>query len=91
LLRLQPHPLRGAQAAAERAELLLIYGDDNLGLLRARQRARPCVRQWCNQGRMLVLPGLDHSMFAPGARPSVQIHVRRFLENHLPPIQPPIP
>ena len=91
LLRLQPHPLRGAQAAAERAELLLIYGDDNLGLLRARQRARPCVRQWCDQGRMLVLPGLDHSMFAPGARPSVQIHVRRFLENHLPPIQPPIP
>jgi len=79
LLRLQPSPLRGAEAAARHAPVLLIYGKDNLGLTRLRQRARSALRQWQDDGRLLVMEGLDHSMFAPQIRTMVEKHTRTFL------------
>jgi pimeloyl-ACP methyl ester carboxylesterase len=84
LLRLQPAPLRGATAAAAQARVLLIYGQDNLGLLRARQRARSAVHHWHCDGSLLVIEGLDHSMFAPQIRSTVEARVRSFLLEQLP-------
>jgi len=86
LLRLQPAPLRGAEAAAAHSRLLLIYGQDNLGLMRARQRARSILQHWRTNGRLLVMDGLDHSMFAPQIRSSVETRIRSFLLEHLPEI-----
>src|SRR5882724_5242896 len=58
----------GTRSAAAHSRLLLIYGQDNLGLMRARQRARSILQHWRTNGRLLVMDGLDHSMFAPQIR-----------------------
>jgi hypothetical protein len=86
LLRLQPNPLRGADVAATRTEPLLIYGQDNLGLQRLQQRAPASLKRWQASGRLIVMDGLDHSMFAPQSRAAVETRVRQFLLKHLPEI-----
>jgi hypothetical protein len=87
LLGLQPSPLAGADAAAARARVLLIYGDDNLGLTRLRQRARRQLHNWHRAGRLTIIQGLDHSMFVPQIRDQVESQVRPFLLELLPKIR----
>jgi alpha-beta hydrolase superfamily lysophospholipase len=87
LLRLQPSPLAGAAAAAKKARILLIYGDDNLGLVRLRQRARGLMAKWRRDGQLTVIHGLDHSMFVPQIRDQVESEVRPFLLSVLPEIR----
>jgi alpha-beta hydrolase superfamily lysophospholipase len=81
---LQPSPLRGADVARAKARILLIYGDDNTGFLCLRQRDRRNLRRWQKDGWLTVIPGLDHSMFAPQLRNIVEAQVRQFLTVSLP-------
>jgi alpha-beta hydrolase superfamily lysophospholipase len=83
-LGLQPSPLRGAAAARARTPVLLIYGEDNLGLLRLKQRDSGGLRTWQKDGGMVIMKGLDHSMFAPQIRRQVEARARAFLLEHLP-------
>jgi len=83
-LRLQPSPMRGVEAAAAHSRMLLIYGAENPGWIRMRQRARTSAYRWRAREQLVVMEGLDHSMFAPRIRTSVEERVRRFLLESLP-------
>ncbi len=86
-LGLQPAPIRGAVAASARARVLLIFGEDNLGLRNLRRRTSSRIlREWRESGRMIIVPGLDHSMFAPQAREPAESITRNFLLEMLPPV-----
>jgi hypothetical protein len=85
-LGLQPSPLRGAAAARARTPVLLIYGEENLGLTRLKQRDSGGLRSWRKDGGIVVMKGLDHSMFAPQIRRQVEACARAFLLEHLPPV-----
>jgi hypothetical protein len=82
-LRLLPSPIESAAAAAAVAPVLLIYGDDNLGLERLLQRDPKSVRRWTQSGQMVIVKGLDHSMFDLTARQKVESVVMAFLHKHL--------
>jgi len=84
LLRLHPSPLRGVYAARRRAPVRLIYGEDNLGLQRLQQRDPVGLARCRKDGSIVVMEGLDHSMFAPRIRSQVEIRAREFLTEHLP-------
>lgn len=87
LLRLLPAPLRGADIASTKTRMLLVYGQDNEGLLRLRQRGKRDLLRWQKEGKLVVLPGLDHSMFAPQMRTKVEAVLRPFLLELLPRIE----
>jgi serine O-acetyltransferase len=84
LFRLHPSPLRGVAAARRRTPVLLIYGAENLGLQRLQQRDPVGLGRWRKDGSIVVMEGLDHSMFAPRIRSQVEIRAREFLTEHLP-------
>ncbi len=84
LLRLHPMPLRGADAAARNARVLLIYGADDFGFNRLRQRAPRDLDRWQREGRLITIEGLDHSMFSAQASTVTEPAVRRFLLEMLP-------
>lgn len=84
-LRLQPSPIRGAAAAAGVAPVLLIYGNENLGLERLEQRDPGAIRQWVKKGQMVIVDGLDHSMFDIRSRQQAEALTQQFLLKHLPP------
>lgn len=87
ILGLRPSPLRGATAACAHARVLLIYGKDTPEFARMqRQAGRNAMSIWQRDGRMTVLPGMDHSMFAPRVREQVEQRIRSFLEEILPQI-----
>ncbi len=81
---LQPSPLAGAAAARAKTAMLLIYGEDNLGLVRLRQRDPRGLQRWAQDGTLLVMAGLDHSMFAPQIRRQVESRTRAFVLEGLP-------
>ena len=84
-LGLQPSPIQGAaKAAAGAGPVLLIYGDDNLGLERLRQRDPGAIRAWVEKGQMVIVEGLDHSMFDVRSRHQVEAIAHQFLLKHLP-------
>jgi hypothetical protein len=66
--------------------VLLIYGADNLGLVRLQRRAKPGLRKRQDDSRLTIIRGLDHSMFAPQIRDNVERQVRAFLFDVLPEI-----
>lgn len=94
-LRLLPSPLCGADAASVNSRVLLIYGPDNEGFVRIRQRAPHDLERWQNSGGLIVVDGLDHSMFAPQMRKKVEPIVRAFvlkvLSEHSAPDKEPMP
>jgi len=83
-LGLQPSPLRGPELARRRTAVQLIYGEANLGLQRLQQRDPKGLRHWREDGTVVTMEGLDHSMFAPRIRSQVEIRAREFLMQHLP-------
>ena len=84
LVGLAPSPIHGANAAAARTRVLMIFGDDNIGLKYLRRRTtNKALREWEASGRMVVIDGLDHSMFAPRIREAVELRTRQFLSEVL--------